>query len=665
MVFRTAVNSNNEVTGGTLAMEENSMNQERKVIGVCGSRIFNQIPMQFINALRKAGTRNDYYIIAFSSYAYSGEESDETIGEEQLFELTKFIDFSGLIILSETLKNPRLVKTIVDIGTRRDIPVFSVGGVVEGCYNLVLDYHDGFELMVRHIVEEHGCRKVNMMAGFRDNELSDERISVYKKVLQDNGLPFEENRLAYGDFWDRPTRKAVLKFLDDEAGLPEAIVCANDSMAITVCSVLHEKGYRVPEDIIVTGFDGTRDGEYHFPKISTCAPDYESAVAFILREIKSVWNQNSVNPCDYTIKFSLNKSESCGCRKKIVSDVNTVISSLAMDVGDCTWHNIAMNNMVNSVLDANNIMDIAKQIPEYINLWSDTFRFACLKSDLIHSHELTDDCTEMTTILWEYKEEFKEPGETFPVSEFMPGLDKIFKKGSDFDTLVVRLLNSGKKVYGYTVEGMQDLNDRRLQRCNEFAMFLTFSIDTVLHNFQMKKMNENLFRAYDKISKLYILDHMTGIYNRRGFSQKMEELLAGHENIGKYLYLFSIDMDGLKYINDTFGHSEGDFAITTLSKAIANTAEKDAIYARFGGDEFTCGIIAEEQQKYSAEGFSKQLMENVALISGVSTKPYSITASVGMEAQQIVENMDIEGLLQKADRLMYADKAARKKQRVT
>ncbi len=641
------------------------MNQERKVIGVCGSRIFNQIPMQFINALRKSGVENDYYTIAFSSYAYSGEESDETIGEEQLFELTKYIDFSGLIILSETLKNPKLVKKIVDIGRSRNIPVFSVGGVVKGCYNLTLDYHDGFELIVRHIVEGHGCQRVNMIAGFRDNELSDERIAVYKKVLQDNGIPFEESRLAYGDFWDRPTRKAVKKFFDDTSAFPEAIVCANDSMAVTVCSVLHEKGYQVPEDVIVTGFDGTKDSEYHFPKISTCKPDYDSAVAFILQEIRSARKQNAVNPCDYAVKFTLNNSESCGCQKKMVTDINTVISSLAMDVGDCAWHNIAMNNMVNSVLDTNNIMDIAKRIPEYINLWSDTFRFACLKSDLIHSHELTDDCTEMTTILWEYKEEFKDPGETFTVSEFMPGLGKILKKDGDIDTLVVRLLNSGKKVYGYTVEGMQDLNDRRLQRCNEFAMFLTFSIDTVLHNFQMKRMNENLSRAYNQISKLYILDPMTNVYNRRGFSQKMEELLDNHENIGKYLYLFSIDMDGLKYINDNFGHSEGDFAITTLSKAIAMTSGKEAIYARFGGDEFTCGIIAEEQGKYTAEKFSKQLMEKVAGISGVSSKPYSITASVGMVSQQIVEKMDIEALLQKADHLMYADKAAHKKQRLT
>lgn len=639
------------------------MVQKRKVIGVCGSRIFNQIPMQFINILREKGVEENYCTIAFSAYTYSGEDDEETIGEEQLFQLTKFVDFSGLIILTETLKNPNLIQTIVDIGKMKNIPVFSVDGSVEGCYNLVMDYGDGFEQMVRHIVEEHGCRRVNMLAGFQENELSDERIEVYKRVLQENGIPFEEERLAHGDFWDRPTRKAMQGFFDAKVEFPEAIVCANDAMAVTACSVLTERGYHVPEDIIVTGFDGTKDGKYHFPKLTTCEPDYTSAVEFILQEIKKAEEFGCPVPSDHKIRFTLDKSQSCGCKPKVTYEINKVVSTLAKDVGDCAWHNIAMNNMVGSLLDAGEIMDIAVKIPEYINLWSDTFRFACLKSDLIHLHEVTEECTEMTTILWDYKGDFAEPGERFEVSEFMPRLDEVLRKESGFDTLVVRLLNSGRKVYGYIVEGMEELDDRRLQRCNEFAMFLCFSIDTVVHNYQMKKLNDNLSRAYNQISRLYVLDPMTGIYNRRGFSQRLEELIDKEENFGKYLYLFSIDMDGLKYINDTFGHGEGDFALTALSKAMSKTCGPGAIYSRFGGDEFACAILAEEENAYSAKEFSKKLMEKVAAISGVSTKPYTIAASVGMSLQKIEKDMDIEVLFQQADHLMYDDKAAHKKKR--
>ena len=174
----------------------------------------------------------------------------------------------------------------MEIGKSKNIPVFSVDGTVGGCYNMVMDYHDGFEQIVRHVVVGHGCRKVDMIAGFKGHPLSEERIQVYKKVLQENGIPFDEGRLWYGDFWDRPTRAAMKKLLEAGKELPDAIVCANDAMAVTVCSELNARGIRVPEDIIVTGFDGTKDGKYHFPVLSTCEPDYEGAVNFIIKEIE-------------------------------------------------------------------------------------------------------------------------------------------------------------------------------------------------------------------------------------------------------------------------------------------------------------------------------------------------------------------------------------------
>jgi diguanylate cyclase (GGDEF)-like protein len=282
---------------------------------------------------------------------------------------------------------------------------------------------------------------------------------------------------------------------------------------------------------------------------------------------------------------------------------------------------------------------------------------------LVHNYETEVDDKEMTTILWDDRGEFAESGETFPIPQFMPGLDEVMKKGSGIDTMVVRLLNSGQKVYGYIVEGMKELDDRRLQRCNEFAMFLTHSIDTVLHNYQMKKLNDNLSRAYNKISTLYILDPMTRIYNRRGFSQKMDELLEQRENIGKYLYLFSIDMDGLKYINDNFGHGEGDFAITAVAKAVSKCCGQGAVCSRFGGDEFTCAILEKEPEVHSVGSFSERLKETLAAMGGVSSKPYPISVSVGMVSQRVSEEMNIETMLQQADHLMYKDKVARKKQR--
>ena len=61
--------------------------------------------------------------------------------------------------------------------------------------------------MVRHVVEEHGARRVNMLAGFESHALSEDRVMVYRKVLEENGIAFEEERVGYGQFWEVPARK--------------------------------------------------------------------------------------------------------------------------------------------------------------------------------------------------------------------------------------------------------------------------------------------------------------------------------------------------------------------------------------------------------------------------------------------------------------------------
>ena len=188
-----------------------------------------------------------------------------------------------------------------------------------------------------------------MLAGFEGQPLSEERIRAYKKVLQENGIPFEQERLKYGDFWDRPTRVAMKEFLEDGKELPEAIVCANDAMAITACSVLNEKGLRVPEDIIVAGFDGTKDGKYHFPVLSTCEPNYEDAVNYIIKEVERIQEMGNIEPCDCRIGFRLSKRQSCGCEEMVMHEVNKNFTEMRQKIIQrwLRFYGVIMGSFVN------------------------------------------------------------------------------------------------------------------------------------------------------------------------------------------------------------------------------------------------------------------------------------------------------------------------------
>lgn len=145
-----------------------------------------------------------------------------------------------------------ILHDIENTAMSNNIPVVLIGAERDNCINFVFDYRSGYEKVVRHVVEDHGVRSVHIIGGRRNDWFSDERISVAKKVLEENGIPFNNSMVSYGDYWAGPTSAAV-KRLISENKLPKAILCVNDTMAVTACAVLQENGYSVPQDVIVTG----------------------------------------------------------------------------------------------------------------------------------------------------------------------------------------------------------------------------------------------------------------------------------------------------------------------------------------------------------------------------------------------------------------------------
>ncbi|HQM01333.1 MAG TPA: GGDEF domain-containing protein [Ruminococcus flavefaciens] len=163
---------------------------------------------------------------------------------------------------------------------------------------------------------------------------------------------------------------------------------------------------------------------------------------------------------------------------------------------------------------------------------------------------------------------------------------------------------------------------------------------------------------------MYIHDHMTGLLNRRGFYRLLQKLIDSSGNDSTSIVIISADLDGLKYINDTFGHFEGDNAISEAARALlANTSNMD-ICARFGGDEFVvAALVPEGTEKQYFLKFKNGFLKKLAEYNSSSGKAYQIGSSIGFFAEKLTAAFDMEKMLQLADKQMYADKAARKKER--
>ncbi|MCR5623920.1 MAG: GGDEF domain-containing protein [Lachnospiraceae bacterium] len=639
--------------------------QIRKIIGVCGIRLYEERVNQLLNALTKVAKEHGYFVLVISSNSDSLSDAASVDGNNEFFDIIRNFDLSALIILSESLKFENILYRLIDIGHEMDIPVFCTDRNIESCYNIIFDYQSGFEKVVRHMVEYHNAKKVNMIAGIKGNSFSEERLDVYKKVLTENNIPVESERIYYGDFWEVPTRNAMKSIFESEKEFPDAIICANDAMAITACDELVKYGYNIPEDIMISGFDGIISSKYNNPPITTAIPDYDKLSESIIEEIERFDLMGIHESATIPVDFKLDINSSCSCCSKLSFDETTkVINKLITNLADCTWHTSAMNHMMTSTLDLTNIWDIARLLPDNLRLWSHIYTFAAVKTEVINQDDIPHKFNEMTVLTQtKNKSSYETPGATYHINNIMPNIERILSSDSDINIMVLRSLNSGKNVYGYVIEGFSEIDIRDLQRIDEFGMFLSDSIYSVLHSKKLSDLNAELKRANNEIKMLSEKDPMTDIYNRRGFYQKLDELIANPKNKGKYLYMLSLDMDNLKYINDNYGHSEGDFALIAIANALKLRLNKFGIFARYGGDEFAGAIVLDSNTNESLDEYQKLFQDSIMSLPNVKEKPYEISASIGIANHLIDDTLSIDDLVRAADRIMYREKAIKKKKR--
>ena len=174
----------------------------------------------------------------------------------------------------------------------------------------------------------------------------------------------------------------------------------------------------------------------------------------------------------------------------------------------------------------------------------------------------------------------------------------------------------------------------------------------------MRFVNSSLemVRAKNKYILMSVRDDMTGLFNRRGMYTELEKMLMDSREADR-LFAVVIDMDRLKYINDTYGHSEGDFSIRTVGKAAKAVTMSDEKCIRAGGDEFFIigvGNYDESDINKRTEKFRKVMKE----LSDNSGKPYIISASIGCA---VGAKNSFDETLSAADKKMYSQKTDKKK----
>ena len=616
----------------------------KKWIGICVSQIHDTGNSEMLTLLLQRFGGEEYRTLVFGCFAKMDFRTSFGDGEAKIFNHIPMDKLSALVILGQSILDQELLLQIRDRALEHQVPVITVDYAMENCFNINLDYESTFKRMVIHVIEEHHPKNPFFMAGYAGNDFSDERLEVFKEVLQANGLPVIPEHIAYGDFWEAPAKAACERWMENKEDLPDAIICANDIMALAVYNVLEEHGLRIPEDVIVTGFDGIKLIEYFEPRLTTARADLEEIAAQILKIVR-LTGDGGCTPYSVTVPFHLQRGESCGCEIKKASDNFHTSNRFVMDIyNQMTHERLHMNEnmkMMTRLTEGHSMMAVLKELQGYMaqitegNMCLYVNHDFCQYTDIPVSKSFGKDGI---MLLMEQKDgEFSNSLKEFTREQMEAGcyigLDS--KKDTLFLPLHWQDEEYGFIVLDYTEQGFS------YERLNDFMMMLAQILGTV--------------RKQSQLHEMYIRDALTSLYNRRGFYGEFHQQMEEYADQPKMIFLASVDLDHLKTINDIYGHGEGDVAIKAIGSALEKAIGENGICARFGGDEFVAARIwpKSETPERFPQIFQERLQGQINSWNQENQKEYKLGASTGAILEDITQVSEIDMLMKQSDDNMY------------
>jgi diguanylate cyclase (GGDEF)-like protein/PAS domain S-box-containing protein len=167
-------------------------------------------------------------------------------------------------------------------------------------------------------------------------------------------------------------------------------------------------------------------------------------------------------------------------------------------------------------------------------------------------------------------------------------------------------------------------------------------------------------RMEEDLRTMSLRDELTGLYNRRGFITLAEQQLKIADRMKRGLSLLFADLDGMKFINDTFGHQEGDRALIDTTNILKDTFRGSDILARVGGDEFV--VLALETNDTYCDLLADRLKANFDAFNKKGGRDYTLTLSIGIAHYDPENPCSMDDLLKRADNLMYNMKKKKRRE---
>jgi diguanylate cyclase (GGDEF)-like protein len=267
---------------------------------------------ELMRGLRRAARHLDVHLLCFPG---SGLATGSAYWRELniAFHMAGRVRLDGIVSFNGTFTwSASPEETLKFFDRFGDTPIVSLGNPVAGIPQIRPDNRSGMTTLVDHFIDYHGFRRIAFLAGPEHNSDARERLAAFRERCAAAGVEIDAASILQGGFYQLDARRAIERMLD-EGRLPEAIVAANDEMAIAAIATLIERGVRVPEDVAVCGFDDFAMVLHDGPPLSSVRQDVAGQSELALCQLVAHLRDGAPIPIETCMPTQAIVRHSCGC----------------------------------------------------------------------------------------------------------------------------------------------------------------------------------------------------------------------------------------------------------------------------------------------------------------------------------------------------------------
>ncbi len=559
--------------------------------------------------------------------------------ERSILDLILSDSIDGIIYDRNTFHDEDICHHIDNLCKRSEKPVMLLDYNDHKSFETTsVDDREAFETITDHLINVHGYKKIYCLTGPKNTFSGEERLAGYKSSMKKHNINIGKDWTEYGDFWTEAPKRYAKRIFSGELERPEAIVCGNDVMAITLTKLFIDAGIRVPEDIAITGYDASIEGYQSSPSITSYSrPNFQLGAEALRRLYRIITGKICSKVPNENGELRL--GESCGCTENpgLRHSIQRNIS-----INSRFETQLLYGDMLFDITNADNIHTFADRLDNYTYFLHKMRRVRiCLTKSYVdatvdkNAEELSFRTGDQMKVVLAKSAIWRESESHgfFSSSDILPDYSEERSYPSAF---FISPLHYNNNFFGYCAVSFG-------KEPRSFSSLYLKWINYVNVALEQVRIKAIMNRTILNTSKALLYDHLTGLLNRSGIEQEFETKLSAASG-NRFIECMTFELGGLKKAYYQSGEEKSNSIMAAFAKKLRSCIHGREICGAWASQ--TLCVISPESNRVST--IYEQLCGKIRETQFSSEENCNIDFTVGVCSLELDSSSDLSEAMYKA-----------------